>query len=325
MTGILDTVLDRTPIEGHEGRSGGRLERGVLPDGSPVVIKQTAASFDFAARRTGDTFGREARLWSTGVLDRLPSGVGHAILDARPVGDGWEILMRDVSDGLVRDGTAIDAPACAQIAGAMASLHATFLGEDVDGLAPLDAFVGLFGPDVAHDTFDDNPLLAAIARGWEAFPDLVPETVASAVAAVHADPGGIARALEEAGTPTLIHGDFFLQNLARYRDEVVLFDWGLATRAPGELEVAWFLTGTASRIPMSRERFVELYRQSCGARFSERAMEISYFAGLVLLGWNKALDITGDGDDAFRQRERADLDWWVERSEECLHAVWAPS
>ena len=35
------------------------------------------------------------------------------------------------------------------------------------------------------------------------------------------------------------------------------------------------------------------------------------FLGLVELGWSKALDITENEDRLVRERERADLAWWV--------------
>ena len=38
------------------------------------------------------------------------------------------------------------------------------------------------------------------------------------------------------------------------------------------------------------------------------------------LGWNKALDAQTHPDPEVRVRERADLDWWVQRSREALGA-----
>jgi hypothetical protein len=36
------------------------------------------------------------------------------------------------------------------------------------------------------------------------------------------------------------------------------------------------------------------------------------------LGWNKALDAVEHPDPQIRARERADLDWWVDRARDAL-------
>jgi hypothetical protein len=43
-------------------------------------------------------------------------------------------------------------------------------------------------------------------------------------------------------------------------------------------------------------------------------MDTALLAGLVWLGWNKALDAAANPDPAIREREAADLDWWVGRA-----------
>ncbi len=40
-------------------------------------------------------------------------------------------------------------------------------------------------------------------------------------------------------------------------------------------------------------------------------MRLALLAGLVWLGWNKALDAVEHQDPATRERERADLEWWI--------------
>jgi hypothetical protein len=67
---LLDRVVERTPLEGHDGRSGARLDRVTLADGTRLVVKHATASSDLAMRVTDDPVGRELALWRDGVLDR---------------------------------------------------------------------------------------------------------------------------------------------------------------------------------------------------------------------------------------------------------------
>jgi RNA polymerase sigma factor (sigma-70 family) len=59
--------------------SGAKLERVVLADGSTLVVKRISQEYDLAMKLTHDT-GRAAQLWVSGVLDRLPPVIDHAIL-----------------------------------------------------------------------------------------------------------------------------------------------------------------------------------------------------------------------------------------------------
>lgn len=60
------------------------------------------------------------------------------------------------------------------------------------------------------------------------------------------------------------------------------------------------------------------YRLAAGPAYDEASMQLSLLAGLVWLGWNKALDAVEHPDPAVRRRERADLDWWVIRARTTL-------
>ena len=37
-TGLLDRIVERVPLDGHDGRSGARLERVGLDDGTRLVL-----------------------------------------------------------------------------------------------------------------------------------------------------------------------------------------------------------------------------------------------------------------------------------------------
>jgi hypothetical protein len=69
---------------------------------------------------------------------------------------------------------------------------------------------------------------------------------------------------------------------------------------------------------MSREELLAAYQRAAGPAYDEDSMHLALLAGLVWLGWNKALDAAEHPDPAMRRRERADLDWWVARARTTL-------
>ena len=82
MNALLDQLVERKPMQDHDGKSGALLEHARLADGTRVVIKWLDRAADLVMQATGDEAGREYVLWRDGVFDRLPTGIGHAVLDA---------------------------------------------------------------------------------------------------------------------------------------------------------------------------------------------------------------------------------------------------
>ena len=79
----LDDSVERVPMIDHEGKSGALLERVTLADGRHLIVKRFSPRTDLLVAVLGDVVGREYVLWSRGILDLLPSEVGHAVVD------GW--------------------------------------------------------------------------------------------------------------------------------------------------------------------------------------------------------------------------------------------
>ena len=92
--------------------------------------------------------------------------------------------------------------------------------------------------------------------------------------------------------------------------QVTLLDWQLATWGPPALELVPYLTASAASVDVSREEILASYRVAAGAAYDDDGAPCAVRA-CVELGWNKALDITENEDRLVRERERADLDWWV--------------
>ncbi|MGQ0519743.1 MAG: hypothetical protein ACT4PX_01165 [Actinomycetota bacterium] len=314
---VLDTAVERSPLAGHDGRSGARLERVRLADGTRLVVKRAAAGTDLAMRLSGDTEGRELCLWATGALDRLPAGVAHAMVGGWREGGAVVTVMRDLGDAVLGWDTPVGREDRRRIFAAAAAVHAAFAGRPPAGLCPLATRLSLFAPAGLRSLrCEHHPLVDLALRGWEQFADLVPADVAGAVAAVHAAPGPRAAARAARG-PTLAHGDRWLVNVALEPDRVVLLDWNLATEAPGALDVATFLMG-ASALDVAPDDLLHEARLAAGDGHDEIALRLALLAAVADLGWNKALDAAGHADPAIRAREAAGLSWWVAQARRTL-------
>lgn len=318
VAGLLDRIVERVPLDGHDGRSGARLERVGLDDGTRLVIKRTSPSVDIAMRVTGATVSREHRLWQAGVLDRLPPGLGHALVDSWQDGDETVLVMRDLGAAVVGWRRTISREECRQLWTAATDMHRGLAGDAPAGLVPLADRVSLFAPRrMEAERASGHPLPLAVLQGWERFTEIVGPEVVAAVMGVLDRPERLAGPLSRRPS-TLIHGDLWLVNVAFELAQVTLLDWDLATWAPPALELSLFLNGNASQVRASRDEIVAHFRALWGDDHDEVALRLALFAGLVDLGWNKALDATEHPVPGVRLRERADLNWWVAQAQVTL-------
>ncbi|HVK21521.1 MAG TPA: phosphotransferase [Actinokineospora sp.] len=310
----LDDVVESTPLDGHDGRSGATIERAVLSDGSRVVVKRSTG--DLVAVVTGDD-GREARLWSSGALDRLPAGVGHAVLSAGRVGDEMVTRMRDLTGHVLTWDRTLSAAEVDRIFAAAATVHDAFASAVPEGLCALGTRLPVLYPATLAAVGESHPLPALVNQGWECFAELAPADIVAEVFATHADPAPLLARLA-AAPKTLAHGDFTLPNLALTPDEVVLLDWSLATEGPGVLDYVCFIASCASNVDMDYAGLLAAVRRACGDSHDEETLRAALYWGLTELGWNKALDAATHPDPAKRAAERAELDWWVAQGRAAL-------
>jgi hypothetical protein len=103
-------------------------------------------------------------------------------------------------------------------------------------------------------------------------------------------------------------------------DHLTVIDWGMATVAPGAVDIGRFLAGCAHVLDIDRDAFLAMYREEAGDLHDEAATRLGLLTGLVWLGWNKALDIVEHPDEGVREREKAALPWWLDRAREALDA-----
>jgi hypothetical protein len=192
------------------------------------------------------------------------------------------------------------------------------------GLCPLATRISLFAPRNVDLLRQANPgLVDAIARGQELLVDLLPADVGEAVARCSDDPAPLAAAMAAGGT-TLLHGDFFLPNLALADGVLVPLDWGLATEGPSALDLITFCVGAMSNVELCRSALVGEARRACRDLCDDETFARCEFWALMELGWNKALDAIDHADPAKRATERADLEFWVDRARAALDAGVVP-
>ncbi len=314
---LIEAAVIRSVIGEGKGYSGAKLEKLVLADGSAVVVKRIEPEFDLAMRLTNDS-GRAALLFASGVLERLPSSIDHAVIAVEQTDQGWLIAMRDVSPSLIADGRMLTREENRLILGAMCEMHRLFAGEVIPGLCSIADNINLIAPATMAAIRDDpSPMSAMVERGWKLFPGVVPADIASAILSVQERPSGLAERLEACGT-TLVHGDLFIENVGLYGERVVMLDWGMATAGPGALDLASYLAWTGARVSATLDEIVDDYRAVCGEFYDEEALHLAFIFGLAQCGWSKALFSTEEGDEAARPAIRRELEWWIARVRQAL-------
>ena len=315
---LLHQAVSRTVLAGHEGRSGAGLEHVRLADGTGYIVKRVTPASDLTLALTGGTVAREYLLWRSGELDRLPPGVRHAVVDAWVEGETTVIVMEDLGDKVLTWESWLSTDETDWVLARVAAMHRRFLGSPPQEVVPLDRVLTAFAPGQMRGLADQGNELAGLAcRGWEIFAQTVPADVAGPVLVLLEDPTRLVTALG-AGPVTLAHGDLATVNMARDDDTLVLLDWALATAAPGALDIAWLLAGCSSMLEPSREHVLATYAGLAGPAHDIRSLRLALLAGLMWLGWNKALDAAEHPDPAKRERERRDLEWWVREARETL-------
>jgi hypothetical protein len=319
---LLATVVERTPLVGHDGLSGAALERVRLADGRRLVVKRVAPATDLTLRLTGGRVSWEYRLWKSGALAGLPAGVGHPIVDAWTEDDVTVIVMRDLGDAVLTWDRRLDHDECAWVMKRVAGVHRAFIEDPPESVAPLPPVLELFSPRrIRSAAAGGNRLCAAALRGWEYFADpaLVPADVSGPVLQLLEHSGPLVLALL-ARPVTLVHADLATVNMAILGDELVLLDWSMPVIAPGAVDVGRLMIGCAHVLAPSKDELLAMYRVAAGATYDTIAMRLALLAALVWLGWNKTLDIVEATEESVRARERADLAWWVRTVRDTLES-----
>jgi hypothetical protein len=316
---LIYGATDRRPLVAGDAKSGARLERVVI-DGERFVLKHLHPDDDWTMRGFGDLGCRPVEVWSSGLLDALPSVIDHAVVGAaRGFGrNGWGavLLLRDVGPHLVPEGTApVPLDTHRQLLDHLAELAAAFWEVDPGGLPELlslESRYTAFGPgwllaEEARGFPDAVPQIAQ--HGWARFAERVPADVGALVDDLRHDVDPLVVALRR--TPhTFLHGDWKMGNLGVTGGRTILLDWTYPGIGPVGHDLAWYLALNRDRLAEDKEASIAAVRGGLERRgvstegWWEQQVSLCLLGALVQFGWEKAL-----GDDT-------ELSWWCERGRE---------
>lgn len=318
---VLATAVERTPL-GDDGRSGAALERLVLADGRRMVVKRYDPEQDLLMRMLGDARGREVEVVLSGVLDRLPPEVRHPVLgawfDDRGLG---VVVMRDLGADVLTWSDVVPRERTELVLTALARMHGAYRDAAPDVPTPLGDVVAMFERR-RLERFRGPRIVDAALRGWDHWETVAPGEVGRQVLALAEDCSPLTAACLRRPA-TLLHGDLATVNMAFEPDSpgsITLFDWGTATVGPAEVDVGRLLAGCGHLLAPSLPELLDLHRRAAGEAYDGEGMLLGLLAGLVWLGWNKALDVVEHPDPGVRRREREGLDWWLEQAGRALEA-----
>jgi hypothetical protein len=249
--------------------------------GPSFFLKRVSFQRDWVMRATNDTRCRSVTLWQYGLLDRLQPEVNHTIVACARDGDGWAILMHDVSDALV---DAVDRPVgrledavLFPLLDGLAKLHATYwespeLSKPELGLcSPYDRYL-LLSPTIARQMLDEpSQAPMRILEGQKVLPKYLDPDLCDTVNRLLIDPTPLLTALSKY-PQTLVHGDASTNNAAlRNGGEVtaVLLDWQLATTAPVTVDLFWLLHDRVTE-PALADRYLSSLATHLGYRLPEK-------------------------------------------------------
>ena len=311
---LLAGVTSREVMSHPDGKSGVLFERVVI-DGVPYVVKYLHADDDWIMRASGDVRCRPLLVWQSGLLDRMPDCIDHAVVGAAAgLGRncwGAAIMMRDVAEWLIPEGDEhVTEEQETRFLDHMAQLHAAFWGwEDDVGLAPLSSRYTYFSSRLneVEDALGSGAAVPGIARdGWSRLPKAAP-SVAADILELRDAPWPVIDALAEL-PQTFIHGDWKMGNLGAGPERTILLDWATPGASPCVSELAWWLALNTARLPSGKDANIELYRAALErhgidtSTWWDRAIDLALLGALVQFGWEKAF---GEGPE---------LDWWVDRA-----------
>ena len=315
---LIAGASERRVLTQTDSKSGALLEQVVI-DGEPYVLKHLHVDDNWQMRACGDISCWPARVWSAGLLDRLPTCLDDALVGvAEGLGrNGWgaALLMRDVGEYLVPEGDdVVSLTQHRRFVDHMAALHATYWGwADDIGLFPPSPRYMMFSPGVLAD--ESHPVADLTRDGWARLRELSP-TVAADLLALAADPTPLLDAL--AGGPQgLVHGDWKMGNLGSRPDgATILIDWSFCGCGSPLSDLAWYVSLNAARLPEPKADAIGAYRSALESRgvatasWWDDTIRLALLGAMVQFGWEKALGGAGP-----------EFDWWLSRAQDGLRAL----
>ena len=296
---------------------------------SRFVLKRMSLQSDWIMDATNDHHCRSVTLWQNRLLDQLQPTINHTILACAHDGDGWAMLMTDISTTLMtNEPYTVD-----QVYGllkALATVHATFweateLTEPNLGLCTSTDLIQIFSPATGRRFANvPSPIPQRLVKGWSALQRMVASDVTDALNNLYTDPQPLCAALARYPA-TLVHGDYRGSNLGivwEAAPQVVIIDWQLAGYSAATIDLAWFLsTPTVLESPVATDIATEYYRQQLaeqlGTRFDESQWEpllaLGQFVNVLRSACPKAGSIVNSVDETFRATQQRALAMYSEQ------------
>ena len=291
----------------HTGFSGATLTRLVRGDGRAYVLKRMSIEHDWIMRATDDVACREAVVADARV--DLGAGIRTPAVGAARDGGEYALLMRDIGDHLLPQGTITESQLQAIVAG-MSSLHERPMPDRLPW-CDLTRRLTLLTPDGARIAAEYGvPVARDILDGWRLFDEHATAGARGIVRALIADPAPLVRALERSPA-AFLHGDLKFDNIGLDDGgRMWLIDWAMPLVAAPAVDLGWFLAINSRRLPVPLDDLMLQYADATGMTADLRARHdaLTVLCGLLLRGWRKALDAAAG--------EPAELRWWCERAED---------
>jgi hypothetical protein len=257
----LDHII-RQPINGHSGLAGGQLSY-VETNAGRLVLKQMSTSTDWLMYSTNDHQCRAVRLWQYGLLDQLSPHFDHKIVAASHDGDGWAMLMEDLTGKVFQWDEPFPPKLLSVFLDVLARTHALFwndprlknpwlgLGDATSYLEPMSR--------ARKNTGTTRGVLPEWLRvGWESLKDLIDATTYSQMLAFLENPQPLLDALSRYPS-TLLHGDFRSENLG-FSEKPIILDWQWAACSMMTIDLPWLTKHGNVQSVMSEETALRYYR-----------------------------------------------------------------
>ena len=122
------TRVDSRTINEHAGMAGGQLSY-IDTDAGRFVLKRMFINSDWVMSTTNDRCCRAVKLWQYGLLDQLLPHLEHKIIACSQDGDGWAILMEDLTGHVFTWNTPLTTELVYLFLDRLARIHATFWNE----------------------------------------------------------------------------------------------------------------------------------------------------------------------------------------------------
>jgi hypothetical protein len=295
----------------HDGYSGATMSR-IEQNGRRYVVKRVSRTVDWIIQMTSDQALREAQIGASNVLDSLAPGLRSPSIAAAYDGDGFALLMHDLTACLLPNQGRLPTATVDLILARLAHMHARFWDatptEDIGWCGLRERLLMLSEPAGERLRAAGFMLSGGFAAGWEGFHRVAPSAVSGLVRKLHENPRPLIE-MCNALPQTLLHNDVKTGNIAVEGDTVWLFDWALAGLGPVCSELGWLLGVNSSRLPGTLDETLSAYREHLrdslahrwDARTWERQEGIAHVSGLMVFGWAKV-------DDP------QELQWWCDRA-----------